>query len=227
MLLNFRYTAVLLVVHGGMVWTLMPWFRLSWRTLAVTRTQLLTPLGSLINFASSLTEWQSKLSDLRSLSRIRDEFSGMPSVECRPWPCPTWHRRLSCPTSTQSALRRFPFHERCLQGFSPGGRKHSWKRGETSLKMQEVGSGGSLSPVILGCRTVLWLCKVSMPRRATWWVMHYCLTFLHEKDLWLTFSPPEMYNISTLKYDLFHQNVQFVTSMCNLCVQSECSQYIL
>ena len=71
MLLYFRYTAVLLVVHGGMVWTLMPLFRLSWHTLAVTRTQLLTPLGSLINFASSLTEWQSKLSDQRWLSRTR------------------------------------------------------------------------------------------------------------------------------------------------------------
>ena len=57
----------------------------------------------------------------------------MPSAEFRPWPCPTWRRRPSCPTSIPSASRRFPFLERCMQGFSLAGRKLFQERGNWGL----------------------------------------------------------------------------------------------
>ena len=67
-LIRFRFSAALLVVHGWMVWTLMPIFPPSWHISEATRIQSLTPLGSLINFASLPTEWRCKLNNPRQLS---------------------------------------------------------------------------------------------------------------------------------------------------------------
>ena len=90
------------------------------------------------------------------------KFSGRPSVECRLWPCQTWHRRPSCPTFTQLALRRCPFQGRCMQGFSQAGRKHYRERGKIgkSLKMLKkfVGSRWKLEscdPGMQNCALVV------------------------------------------------------------------------